>query len=130
MKKPKASDILPQQETDGMGLLKAKPEPPSGKVTAESGQKRKFKPPFRMSGMTLITALLLCLIFFLAKQQIGILAFKACLMSMAAVIGYAIDRTLFPDSRPHCFDPDHRWRAEWRRAGIVAATLLTAGLGA
>lgn len=80
--------------------------------------------------MTICTAALVVLIYFLAKQQLGVLAFKACLMTGAATLGYVIDRTLFPASRPHCFDePDIKWRYEWRRAFIVAAALLTAGLG-
>ena len=107
-----------------MGILKSK-----GAALEEQSPKRKFHPPFRMSGMTALTIVLVIAIYFLAKQQIGLLAFKACLMTGAATLGYAIDRTLFPSSRPHCVDLDVRWRAEWRRAGIVAAALLTAGLG-
>lgn len=91
---------------------------------------KRVHSPFRMSGMTLLTAALLVAVYFMARQQIGLLAFKACFISGAAALGYAVDRALFPTTRPHSIaEVDLRWRYEWRRAGIVAAAMLTAGLG-
>lgn len=86
----------------------------------------------RSGVMVVATLILVGGVFFIAKQQIGVLVFKACLMTLASVIGYWIDRTLFPYSRPGDLvaDPPRQVNAEYRRALIVAATLLTAGLGA
>lgn len=86
---------------------------------------------WRMGAMALSSTVLTGGVAVIARQQLGILVFKACLLTLAAVIGYWIDRTAFPDTRPHLIgDPQLRWRYEWRRAAIMAAALLTAGLGA
>lgn len=86
---------------------------------------------WRMGAMALASTVLTGGMAAIARQQLGILVFKACLLTLAAVIGYWIDRTAFPDTRPHLIgDPQLRWRYEWRRAAIMAAALLTAGLGA
>jgi hypothetical protein len=86
---------------------------------------------WRMTAMVVASVALSGAVLLIARQQLGILVFKACLLTLAAVIGYWIDRTAFPDTRPHLItDLRLRWRYEWRRAAIVAAALLTAGLGA
>jgi hypothetical protein len=86
---------------------------------------------WRMGAMALSSTVLTGGVAVIARQQLGILVFKACVLTLAAVIGYWIDRTAFPDTRPHLIgDPQLRWRYEWRRAAIMAAALLTAGLGA
>lgn len=87
--------------------------------------------PFRTWLMAAVTIALMVAIFWLARQQIGLLLYKAVLITGAACLGYGADRMAFPYSRPHMFeDPEIRWRYEIRRAYVISAAMLTAGLGA
>lgn len=57
----------------------------------------------RMSGWTAITILLAIAIYMLAPQQLVVSLYKLSLITMAAVVGYWIDRSLFPYARPDQF---------------------------
>ena len=101
------------------------------KAAATPGALSAVPRSFRLSGMAIATLVLVAVVGFVAKQQVEIIVYKACLITMAAVAGYWVDRELFPDSRPHDItDPTLRWKYEGRRALIVAAAMLTSGLGA
>lgn len=85
----------------------------------------------RMAGMAIASLILLGVVWYIARQQIGVLLYKALLLTGAAFISYWVDRTAFPDSRPHLYpDVNLRWKYEARRALIISAGMLTAGLGA
>lgn len=109
----------------------------------------------RLSGWLLITLLLVLAVLLLAPQQLPVSLYKLSLVSLAAVVGYWIDRSLFPYARPDSFLPAdvelpasaggepvlleaERCPAELhlagvcmlRRAVIVAATMVAMGLGA
>jgi hypothetical protein len=97
------------------------------------------------------TLLLLCLIAALAPQQLPVSLYKLSLVTTAGVIGYWLDRSLFPYARPDSLigladDADGNActldilddaarslvfaAAMIRRAFIVAAAMLAMGLGA
>lgn len=57
--------------------------------------------PFRLFGWTLITILLMALLFALRAEQAPVILYKLCLVTAGAVLGYWIDRALFPYARPH-----------------------------
>ena len=63
----------------------------------------------RAPRMTLWTIIALCLLLALAEirpEQLQVVLYKAGLVTLAAVIGYWIDRSLFPYARPDCFQAD------------------------
>ncbi len=63
------------------------------------------KPPFnqrapRLFGWALITLALLVAVWALAPQQLPVSLYKLSLVTLAAVVGYWLDRSLFPYARP------------------------------
>jgi hypothetical protein len=58
---------------------------------------------------TLLAAALLAAIAALAPVQLPVVLYKACLIALAAVMGYWLDRALFPYARPDSY----LWR-DWR----------------
>lgn len=113
----------------------------------------------RLSGWLLITICLMAAIWFVAPQQLPVSLYKLSLVVMAAVVGYWLDRSLFPYARPDVFlrfedailvdpdDIDHVGSADvmvpvsgpqdllfvasiLRRALIVGCAMLAMGLGA
>lgn len=104
----------------------------------------KITPP-RLTGWTLITLVLLVAVWLLAPQQLPVSLYKLSLVTLAAVIGYWLDRSLFPYARPDRFwslalshpstlvTSDLMDSMNWaclRRAIIVGAAMLAMGLGA
>lgn len=85
--------------------------------------------------ITLVTAFAVAQ---LAPQQLGVSVYKLSLVAMAALAGYWIDRALFPYSRPHQHMGGQAsdrtamvfCTAMIRRALIVAAAMISTGLGA
>lgn len=66
------------------------------------------KPPFnqrapRLLGWALITLALLVAVWALAPQQLPVSLYKLSLVTLAAVVGYWLDRSLFPYARPDRF---------------------------
>lgn len=57
----------------------------------------------RLFEWLLITVFLLAVIALVFPQQIGVSLYKFSLVSMAGVIGYWLDRSLFPYARPDSF---------------------------
>lgn len=112
----------------------------------------------RLSGWLFITVMLLFSVWAIAPQQLAVSLYKLSLVSLAAVVGYWLDRSLFPYARPDSFLVDdaedlseESGAAEEidtgifvhdrsllmlmavsmvRRAIIVGCAMLTMGLGA
>ncbi|MCK9635997.1 MAG: putative holin [Methylobacter tundripaludum] len=110
----------------------------------------------RLFSWLLISVLLLIVVALLYPQQLGVSLYKLSLVSVAGVIGYWLDRSLFPYARPDGYlahntehrhnphagdfeDADYRVNKDYhtvfaaallRRAIIVAAAMLAMGLGA
>lgn len=57
--------------------------------------------PFRLFGWTIITVLLLLLLGILRPEQLQVVLYKLSLVTLGAVLGYWIDRAMFPYARPH-----------------------------
>lgn len=98
--------------------------------------KKQINAP-RLSGWLLITLVLLACVWAIAPQQLPVSLYKLSLVTLAAVVGYWIDRSLFPYARPDIF---FQYRtvpattllaaAMIRRAIIVGCAMLAMGLGA
>lgn len=120
--------------------------------------KKRIQPP-RLSGWLLITLVLLACVWAIAPQQLPVSLYKLSLVTLAAVVGYWLDRSLFPYARPDAFldmDEDDEFELEAgapgsemtigvmadnallrlmgvamiRRAIIVGCAMLAMGLGA
>lgn len=59
----------------------------------------------RLSGWLLITLLLSICVALIAPHQLPVSLYKFSLVSLAAVVGYWLDRSLFPYGRPDAFLP-------------------------
>lgn len=102
--------------------------------------------------LVLLAAALLVVIAFAAPQQLKVVAYKLALVTLAAVIGYWVDRLVFPYARPDGYlcedwrhgtdepsgDVDyaviHDYRhvfmaAQIRRAIILGSVVLAMALG-
>lgn len=110
----------------------------------------------RLSSWLFVSLALLFVVALLYPQQLGVSLYKLSLVSMAGVVGYWLDRSMFPYARPDGYlahtqenrynqhqgdheDADYRVNAGYhivfaaamlRRAIIVAAAMLAIGLGA
>ncbi|MDR9944725.1 putative holin [Enterobacter sichuanensis] len=87
----------------------------------------------RLSGWLLSSIALFAIIGWTSPAQIPVTIYKLSLISLSAVLGYWLDRSLFPWARPDSFCP---WKeplccsaAMIRRAIIVAAICLGVALG-
>lgn len=86
----------------------------------------------RMTDWLLVTIVLLGIIAVLKPENLTLSLYKLSLITMAAVIGYWIDRSLFPYARPDDLvltDAIERAAAMLRRAIIVGAAMLGVSLG-
>ncbi|ENK2724656.1 putative holin [Salmonella enterica subsp. enterica serovar Muenchen] len=96
----------------------------------------------RLSGWLIASVVLFALIGWTSSAQIPVVIYKLSLVSLSAVLGYWLDRSLFPWARPDSFCPWARpdsfcpWEeslccaaAMIRRAIIVAAICLAVALG-
>ena len=92
----------------------------------------------RLSGWLLITLVLLACVWAIAPHQLPVSLYKLSLVTLAAVAGYWIDRSLFPYARPDSYlmgmmradQLQLMGMAMLRRAIIVGAAMLAMGLGA
>jgi len=87
----------------------------------------------RMLAAALIALAFTALIWRLAPGQLQVAAYKAYLVSLAVVIAYWVDRSIFPYARPHELRETGGLLysvAQIRRAIIVAAVVLAVCLGA
>ncbi len=86
----------------------------------------------RMLDWLIVAALLSLVIAVVAPHQIGVTLYKLSLVSLAAVAGYWIDRSLFPYARPDDLSLDHQETAAAyiRRAIVVGACIVGVSLGA
>ncbi|WP_312466984.1 putative holin [Stutzerimonas nitrititolerans] len=90
-------------------------------------------PSQRLPRMWLWTTITLCLLLALAyirPEQLQVVLYKGALVTLAACLGYWIDRSLYPGDRPHqCIAGMHLVGAWLRRAVIVLACVLGMTLG-
>lgn len=88
----------------------------------------------RMLDWWVISCLLTGIIYLVAPHQLPVTLYKLSLISVAAVVGYWIDRSQFPYARPDIFEVGGRdtafAAAQLRRAIIVAACIIGVALGA
>lgn len=83
----------------------------------------------RLFYLLLITIGLTLAVGLLAPQQLGVTLYKISLVSLAAVVGYWIDRAVFPYARPDraagCKNTP-----QLRRSILMSAVIIAVALGA
>lgn len=102
----------------------------------------------RLTSFAIIAIMLTAMIAFIAPFQLGVTLYKLSLVTLAAVLGYWIDRAVFHYLRPHellqkseaARQQDNRVTAEdraadasiatVRRAILMASVILAIALGA
>ncbi|MFW9266490.1 putative holin [Pseudomonas sp. NR3] len=90
-------------------------------------QRRRRAP--RMTDWTLITLILLICLALVAPTKLPVVLYKAGLVTLGGVLGYWIDRALFPYARPNQVARPERAMAGVRRALVVLACVLGLTLG-
>lgn len=94
----------------------------------------ELKDMLRMWPTLILMAATFALVWWLAPQQVGILVYTIAKLSLAGYLGYWLDRWVFPESRPASPTvPDAKTAedtvaAEYRRAAIICASIISAGL--
>lgn len=91
--------------------------------------KRRILP--RMTVFAVISILLLLAIWYVRPEQLQVVLYKASLVTLGAVLGYYIDRSLnLIEARPHeCIGGVHIVGAWLRRAVLASACILGMTLG-
>jgi hypothetical protein len=84
----------------------------------------------RMGGWWVIALVLGAIVWQIAPQQLPVAIYKLCLVAIAAVSGYWIDRCAFPYARPHRLLNDWAYAAAMlRRSLIMAAAMIAVSIG-
>ncbi len=83
----------------------------------------------RMFDWLLIAIVLIAVVFVLAPQNLPVVLYKLSLVSLAALVGYRLDRSIFPYARPHECAETALGAVMLRRAIIVAAAMIAVSLG-
>ena len=96
----------------------------------------------RLFWWQIATVLLLAVIGFMHPQQLPVSLYKLTLITMAGVVGYWLDRSIFPYARPDSFIGRQDRRivfdgdgfvfalAMLRRAILIGCAMLAIGMGA
>lgn len=89
---------------------------------------RRARAP-RMTDWTLITIAIMACLAIVAPTKLPVVLYKCGLVTLGGVLGYWIDRALFPYARPNQVGPYDRPMAGIRRALVVLACILGLTLG-
>lgn len=98
-------------------------------MTTPCKPRRRVTAP-RMTVFSLITLALLLALAAIRPEQLQVVLYKAGLVTLGAVLGYWLDRALFPLARPtECADRLLVIAAMLRRALVAMACILGLTLG-
>ena len=73
----------------------------------------------RMFGWLLLAIVLIASIAAISPQQLPVALYKLCLITLAGVVGYWLDRGLFPYARPDFYLLRVNWKQILRKEGEV-----------
>jgi len=97
-----------------------------GIVNSFMSKLSQFAMGIRLRGTAIIALLTTIIVAFFFPHQIGVLIFKANVLTCAAVCAYLLDRGLFPYARPSEQSPNDRWMV--RRVALIVGVMLAAAL--
>lgn len=81
-----------------------------------------------MRALAVLSLVTLVIVAFLNPAKVGAYLWIISKLTLAAVLGYVCDRAAFPDGRPSKIDGIEQSLAYTRRATVVAAYVIAAGL--
>ena len=81
-----------------------------------------------MRTIAVVSLVTLVIVAFLNPAKIGAYVWIVSKLTLAAVLGYVFDRAAFPTGRPSLTEGIEQSLAFTRRATIIAATIIAAGL--
>lgn len=85
----------------------------------------KISDKLRMSEWGVFAFVALLGLWAWAPQQVPVVGYKVCLVTLAAHLGYWIDRRCFPYTRPTEMTAGGEWqKAEMRRAILMASVIV------
>jgi hypothetical protein len=70
----------------------------------------------RLTSWIILSALLVMGLGIIAPQQVPVALYKLTLIALAAVVGYHLDRALFPYARPDIYLRNNDWKSCLRNA--------------
>lgn len=73
----------------------------------------------RLFDLILLTLVLLVAVAVIAPMQLPVSLYKVSLISLAAVIGYWLDRSMFPYARPDGYLETPNWQTHRKAVGKV-----------
>jgi hypothetical protein len=68
-------------------------------------------------------------IAYVAPHQVTVTVYKVSLVSLFALLGFRLDRALFPYARPDKVPPEQAPMAGMRRAVVIAAVIIGGTIG-
>jgi hypothetical protein len=83
----------------------------------------------RLAECILLALLSMAIIAYVSPQQLTVTVYKVSLVSLFALIGFRLDRMIFPYARPDKVLPAQQPLAWLRRAIIIAAAIIGGTLG-
>lgn len=86
-------------------------------------------PELRMGECVVIGAIALAIIAWTSPQQLTVTVYKLLLVCIFALLGFRLDRMIFPYARPDRVVDEARDWATMRRAVIVAASIIGGTIG-
>lgn len=89
----------------------------------------------RLFGLIVLNVILIGILIAIAPQQVPLTLYKLSLVTLAGLVGYWLDRALFPYARPDIYIDKAGFKVELlasmlRRAIIIGCAMLAMGLGA
>lgn len=80
----------------------------------------------RLKGTAVLAIITTAAVALMFPQQLGVLLFKANVLTCAAIAGYFLDRGIFPYARPSETKPESAWMM--RRTALVVGVMIAASL--
>lgn len=90
---------------------------------------QKRFPELRMFECVVIGAVAFAIIAWTSPQQLTVTVYKLLLVCIFALLGFRLDRMIFPYARPDKVVDEARDWATMRRAVIVAASIIGGTIG-
>lgn len=83
----------------------------------------------RLLEWIVLAMLAMLAIAYVAPHQLTVTVYKVSLVSLFALLGFRLDRALFPYARPDKVPADHAPMAGMRRAVVIAAVIIGGTIG-
>lgn len=83
----------------------------------------------RLAECIVMAAITVAIVAYVSPQQLTVTVYKVSLVTLFALIGFRLDRMIFPYARPDRVPHDQAPLAGLRRAIVIAAAILGGTIG-